>query len=125
MLAFAMSRSRRTSCPPSSTPFKIMLGWAKTPSSFRPRRVSKSGAAEPFKGTGERARRAARRDDLRFHDLRHTGAVTAEQSGATIAELMRRLGHTIPAMAIRYQHVAQGRDDEIARRMSEMIKVAP
>jgi hypothetical protein len=27
-------------------------------------------------------------------------------------------------MAIRYQHVALGRDDVIARRMSEMIKVA-
>src|SRR4029450_7341963 len=45
MLAFAMSRSRRTSCPPSGTTFKIMLAWAKTPSSFRPARASKSGAA--------------------------------------------------------------------------------
>jgi Transposase IS116/IS110/IS902 family len=52
MLAFAMSRSRRTSCPPSGTTFKIMLAWAKTPSSFRPARASKSGAAEPFKSTG-------------------------------------------------------------------------
>ena len=48
----------------------------------------------------------------------------AAQSGATIAELMGRLGHATPAMAIRYQHVAEGRDGEIARRMSEMIKVA-
>ena len=48
----------------------------------------------------------------------------AAQSGATIAELMGRLRHTTPAMAIRYQHIAQGRDNEIARRMSEMIKDA-
>jgi hypothetical protein len=27
---------------------------------------------------------------------------------------MGRLGHATPSMAIRYQHVAQGRDDEIA-----------
>lgn len=67
-----------------------------------------------------RARRAAGRDDLRFHDLRHTGAVMAAQSGATIAELMARLGHTTPAMAIRYQHASQDRDAEIARRLSAL-----
>jgi hypothetical protein len=48
----------------------------------------------------------------------------AAQSSATIAELMGRLRHTTPAMAIRHQHVAKGRDGDIARRMSEMIKVA-
>ena len=35
--------------------------------------------------------------DLRFHDLRHTGAVLAAQTGATLAELMGRLGHSTPA----------------------------
>ena len=38
------------------------------------------------------ARRAAGRPDLRWHDLRHTGAVLAAQTGATLAELMGRLG---------------------------------
>ena len=38
------------------------------------------------------ARKAAGRPDLRFHDLRHTGAVLAAQTGATLAELMGRLG---------------------------------
>ncbi|MFA6046808.1 MAG: site-specific integrase [Phycisphaerales bacterium] len=66
------------------------------------------------------AREAAGRPDLRFHDLRHTGAVLAAQSGATIAELMHRLGHTTPAAAMRYQHAAADRDREIARRMSVM-----
>lgn len=66
------------------------------------------------------ARRAAGRPDLRFHDLRHTGAVLAAQTGATIAELMGRLGHSTPAAAMRYQHVAAGRDAQIARRLSEM-----
>jgi len=66
------------------------------------------------------ARRAAGRDDLRFHDLRHTGAVLAAQTGATLAELMGRLGHATPAAALNYQHVAAERDHEIARRLSEM-----
>jgi integrase len=70
----------------------------------------------------DRARKAAGRPDLRFHDLRHTGAVLAAQTGATLAELMSRLGHSTPAMAIRYQHVAQDRDAEIARRLSELVR---
>ena len=37
------------------------------------------------------ARKAAGRPDLRFHDLQHTGAVLAAQTGATLAELMGRL----------------------------------
>jgi integrase len=66
------------------------------------------------------ARKAAGRPDLRFHDLRHTGAVLAAQTGATLAELMGRLGHSTPAMAMRYQHTAQDRDAVIAQKLSEM-----
>jgi|SRR5271166_1362496 len=65
-----------------------------------------------------KARHAAGRDDLRWHDLRHSGAVLAAQSGATLAELMGRLGHSSPGAAMRYQHAAAGRDREIARRLS-------
>jgi integrase len=60
--------------------------------------------------------------DLHFHDLRHCGAVLAAQTGATVAELMGRLGHTTSTMAMHYQHVAQGRDAEIARRLSAMVE---
>jgi integrase len=73
-----------------------------------------------FYPTWHRARTAAGTPDLRFHDLRHTGAVLAAQSGATIAELMNRLGHSSPRMAIAYQHVAEDRDTEIARRLSQL-----
>ena len=66
------------------------------------------------------AREAAGRKDLRWHDLRHTGAVLAAQTGATLAELMGRLGHTTPGAAMRYQHAAADRDAEIARRLSEL-----
>ena len=66
-----------------------------------------------------RARDAAGRPDLRFHDLRHSGAVLAAEEGATIAELMARLGHSSPAAAMRYQHAAAGRDREIAARLSK------
>lgn len=67
-----------------------------------------------------RAREAAGRPDLRLHDLRHTGAVLAAQTGATLAELMARLGHSTPAAAMRYQHAARDRDKAIAAALSEL-----
>ena len=67
-----------------------------------------------------KARAKAKRTDLRFHDLRHSGAVLAAQAGATLAELMARLGHSTPAAAIRYQHQAAGRDQAIAAALSAM-----
>ncbi|MBA2559787.1 MAG: site-specific integrase [Propionibacteriales bacterium] len=66
------------------------------------------------------AREAAGRPDLRFHDLRHTGAVLAASTGATLAELMGRLGHSTPGAAMRYQHAAKGRDAEIAAALSAL-----
>lgn len=73
----------------------------------------------------EKAREAIDKPNLRVHDLRHVGAVLAAQSGATTAELMHRLGHTTPQMALRYQHVAQGRDAEIAERLSKLAGGEP
>jgi len=70
----------------------------------------------------EKARAAIDKPGFRVHDLRHVGAVLAAQSGATTAELMHRLGHTTPAMALRYQHVADGRDAEIAERLSKLAQ---
>lgn len=69
-----------------------------------------------------RAREAAGRPDLRWHDLRHTGAVLAAQTGASLAELMGRLGHSTPAAAMRYQHAAHGRDTQIAAALSALAE---
>ncbi|OBI53599.1 site-specific integrase [Mycobacterium sp. E787] len=66
------------------------------------------------------AREKAGRPDLRFHDLRHSGAVLAAATGATLAELMARLGHSTPTAAMRYQHAAAGRDREIATLLSKL-----
>jgi integrase len=68
----------------------------------------------------ERARALAGRPDLRFHDLRHTGAVLAAATGATLAELMARLGHSTAGAAMRYQHAARDRDRVIAEALSRM-----
>lgn len=67
-----------------------------------------------------RARRKAGRPDLRFHDLRHTGAVYATRAGASLAEVMARLGHSTTNAAMRYQHAAKGRDAQIADALSKL-----
>ncbi|WP_433174185.1 tyrosine-type recombinase/integrase [Actinoallomurus sp. CA-150999] len=67
------------------------------------------------------ARAKAGRSDLRFHDLRHTGAVLAAATGATLAELMARLGHSTAGAALRYQHAAQDRDRVIADALSKLV----
>jgi integrase len=66
------------------------------------------------------ARQAAGRPDLRFHDLRHTGATLAAATGATLAELMARLGHSTAGAALRYQHAAAERDKVIAAALSKL-----
>lgn len=59
---------------------------------------------------------------VRVHDLRHTGATIAAQSGATLRELMNRIGHSTARAAINYQHAANGRDQEIATALDKLIK---
>lgn len=72
-----------------------------------------------------KARVTAGRPDLAFHDLRHTGAVLAAQTGATLAELMARLGHSSPQAAMRYQHAAKDRDRAIADALSVLANATP
>lgn len=67
---------------------------------------------------------AAKVDDVRPHDLRHTGATLAAGTGATVRELMARLGHTSPAVAMRYQHAVRERDKTIADALGAAITAA-
>jgi integrase len=65
------------------------------------------------------ARAVAGRTDLTIHGLRHTGAALAAATGATLAELMRRLGHSTPVAAMHYQHATDDRDRAIAEALSK------
>lgn len=73
-----------------------------------------------FTGMFNKAKVEAGRPDLRFHMLRHTGATLAAASGATLAELMSRLGHTTPTMALVYQHAGADRDRALADALSRV-----
>lgn len=60
---------------------------------------------------------------LRWHDLRHFAATQAAMTGASLAELQARLGHSTVKAAMRYQHAASGRDAAIAEAMSNVISL--
>jgi integrase len=61
---------------------------------------------------------------VHFHDLRHSGNMMAAVEGATLRELMDRMGHTSPRAAMIYQHAVQDRDQRIANAISEQIEAA-
>lgn len=73
-----------------------------------------------FRGPFFAAREAIGHLELHFHDLRHFGGVMAAVAGATTREVMDRLGHTTSSAAMRYQHVAAGRADTLASRLSAL-----
>ena len=70
-----------------------------------------------------RVRDALGLSSLRWHDLRHFSGTTAAQTGATLAEIMGRLGHSTTQAAMRYQHAASGRDEQIAAAMSNVVPI--
>lgn len=84
----------------------------------RATRVSQATFTKPFKA----ALATIGRESVRVHDLRHFGAVAAAQAGATTRELMDRLGHSTPSMAMNYQHVAKDRPAVLAARMSKLAE---
>jgi hypothetical protein len=63
----------------------------------------------------------SRRSDLRFHYLRHTGAVLAASTGAIVAELIARLDRATAGAAMRYRHSSQDRDQVIAAALSALV----
>lgn len=55
---------------------------------------------------------------FRFHQLRHTGLTEYAKTGATIAEIQARGGHSSVEVALRYQHATRERDRANVARMA-------
>jgi integrase len=56
-----------------------------------------------------------------FHDLRHTGNTMASTTGASLRDLMARMGHDNIRAALIYQHTMHGRDRGIADGLDRQI----
>ncbi|HEV7649139.1 MAG TPA: tyrosine-type recombinase/integrase [Actinophytocola sp.] len=78
-----------------------------------------------FNGTWKAAvRKAGANPDLHLHDLRHAGATLTAQTGATLKEIMSRIGHASTRAALIYQHATSKRDYEIATALDALIREA-
>jgi integrase len=60
---------------------------------------------------------------LHFHDLRHTGNTLAAQTGASLRDLMTRMGHDSPRAALIYQHASSAADERIALALGAALTV--
>ncbi|WP_203994519.1 tyrosine-type recombinase/integrase [Sphaerisporangium rufum] len=69
-----------------------------------------------------RALAAAGLPKIHFHDLRHTGNTLAANAGASIRELMDRMGHTSTRAAMIYQHGSHERQREVARQLDSLAR---
>ena len=92
-----------------------------------PDRVFVGRSGYPMRGDAvrqafARARSQVGMDGFTFHDLRHTGQTLAAAAGASLKDLMKRLGHSSSVAATRYLHAVEGRDAEIAAALSELAK---
>jgi integrase len=72
-----------------------------------------------FRDIWVKARAEAGLSGVHLHDLRHTGNTMAAATGASLRELMERIGHSSPRAALIYQHATRERDDVIAAAMGE------
>jgi integrase len=74
-----------------------------------------------FHRTWDKARRSVGLPDLHF-PLRHTGGTLTATTGATLKELMARLGHTSVRAALIYRHATRDRDQAIARALGAYVR---
>ncbi|MCW2880024.1 MAG: site-specific integrase, partial [Sphaerisporangium sp.] len=59
---------------------------------------------------------------IHFHDLRHTGNTLAANAGASIRELMDRMGHSSTRAAMVYQHGSNERQHEVADKLDSLAR---
>jgi integrase len=74
-----------------------------------------------FQATWSKAVANAGVPGLHFHDLRHTGNTLAAE-GASLRELMARMGHSSARAALIYQHATKDRERAIGAAISARIE---
>ena len=77
-----------------------------------------------FRPIWTKARNALGMPGLHFHDLRHTGNNLAAGQGASLRELMERMGHSSAGAALIYLHATRERDEAIAAGMGQLLRDA-
>ncbi|MFB7800343.1 histone-like nucleoid-structuring protein Lsr2 [Isoptericola sp. NPDC056134] len=122
-------RSRRTVALPQAAAAALRAHMATFTPTDKASLVFGTANATPL-GSGSRsqmfrrARATINRDDLTWHDLRHSAMVLWARTGASLAELMAIAGHASPKSAMHYQHVVKDAQTALAERLSEMVETS-
>jgi integrase len=90
--------------------------------------TTRTGTTPARSNLGASWRRACVAADVpqvRLHDLRHVAQVYAAEAGATLPELMARLGHATSAAAMVYLHARNDRDVALTEALGEAMAVLP
>ncbi|MGN6606633.1 MAG: tyrosine-type recombinase/integrase [Jatrophihabitans sp.] len=74
-----------------------------------------------FQKAWQQGLEAAGLTGVHFHDLRHTGNTLAAQAGATMSDLMARMGHASTRAAQIYLHTTSQRDRVVADALDNML----
>jgi len=74
-------------------------------------------------GMFRRARAVIGRDELTWHDLRHTGASLAYSVGSSVVDVQARLGHSTMRAAAIYAHASGERDCMLAKRLNDAYAI--
>jgi integrase len=87
------------------------------------KRPIRRGGFQKLTGWKQRVEKAGHKG-LHFHDLRHTGNMLAAASGATVKDLMARMGHQSMAAALIYLHVNREADRRIADHIGAAMRTS-
>ena len=60
-------------------------------------------------------------ETFRFHDLRHLAGTSAATAGASLREIMARMGHASSDASLRYLAASARRDGEIADAIEQRL----
>ena len=71
-----------------------------------------------------RIRRAAKLEDVRLHDLRHSFASVAASGGQSLVVIGKMLGHSQPATTARYAHLADDSGESASDAVGQRIAAA-
>lgn len=77
--------------------------------------------AKNFQPAWDKAVEAAKIEDFRFHDLRHSAASYLAMNGASLAEIAEVLGHKTLQMVKRYAHLSEAHTSKVVASMNQKI----
>jgi integrase len=81
--------------------------------------TSKGKEVKSLGSQWEDLRKAAKLENFRFHDLRHTFASRLVQADVSLFKVQQLLGHSTPLMTKRYAHLG---NKELAEAVAKLIQ---